>query len=240
MYRLSALAAILIAAAAPAQAGMRATYAQPGGQTLVIDVADNGDARIGEPGKPEYGLLLADGFYMVSNEGGTWQAARITDVAAAIDQAVQPIFGDILAPGSTRRPPAWFRIDAKGERTVAGRAGTVYAVSGMNEGRAKEAETFVLSTDPALKPVGRAMEQFMNAAMVPAAAMIGPSVAGIIAETRAIFALGTPLDAGGRFTLSSVETIEVPADATKLPVKPQTTAELAALMKASMAPPPAR
>jgi hypothetical protein len=238
MYRLSALAAILIAAAAPAEAGLRATYAQPDGQRLVIDVADNGDARIGEVGKAEYGLLLADGFYMVSNEGGAWQAARLSDVAAAIDQVLPPIFRDIFTAGSARKPPAWFRIDAKGERTVAGRSGKVYAVAGMNDGRAKETETFVMSDDPALKPIGRAMEQFMNAAMVPAAAMIGPAAADIVAETRAIFALGTPLDAGGRFTLTSIETVDVPAAATTLPTKPQTTAELVALMKASMTPRP--
>jgi hypothetical protein len=228
------LIAALLALAGPAQAGMRATYSQPDGKQLVVDVTDGGEARIGEAGQEEYGLLLADGFYIVSNEGGAWRTARIADVAAAIDQVLPPIFKDIFTAGSSAKPPAGFRIEAKGAQTIAGRAGKVYAVYGMNDARPKEAETFVMSDDPALKPVGLAMEQFMNGAMVPAAALIGPAAADIVAETRAIFALGTPLDAGGRFKLANVETVDVPASAVALPAKPQTTADLVAMMRASM------
>jgi hypothetical protein len=231
------LLAALLALAGPAEAGLRATYSQPDGKQLVVEVADNGAARIGEPGRDEYGLLLPDGFYIVSNEGGEWRTARITDVAAAIDQVLPPIFKDIFAAGSTRKPPADFRIEAKGAETIAGRPGKVYAVYGMSDARPTEAETFVMSDDPALKAVGQAMEQFMNGAMVPAAALIGPAAADIVAETRAIFALGTPLDAGGRFKLANVEAADVPASAVALPVKPQTTAELVAMMRASMAMP---
>ncbi len=229
--RLAVLA--LLIGAAPALAGQRATYLQPDGRQLVIDVGDDGDARVGEPGQEEYGLLRRDGFYIVSKESGDWQVARIADVAAAIDQVVPPIFKDIFTAGSKRRPPGAFRVEAAGERTVAGRKGRIYRVYGMNEAKPAEAETFVMSDDPALKPVGRAMEQFMNGAMVPAAVFIGPAAADIIAETRAIFALGTPLDAGGRFQLTGVETIAVPASATALPAKPQTVAELVAAMKAA-------
>jgi hypothetical protein len=232
--RIPLLLAALFAVAAPAQAGLRATYSQPDGKQLVIDVTDAGAARIGEPGRDEYGLLLTDGFYVVSNEGGEWRTARITDVAAAIDQVLPPIFKDIFTAASTRKPPAGFRIEAKGSETIAGRVGKVYAVYGMNDARPNDAETFVMSDDPALKPVGQAMEQFMNGAMVPAAALIGPAAADIIAETRAIFALGTPLDAGGRFKLVSVETVDVPASAVALPAKPQTAAELVAMMQAAM------
>jgi len=228
------LIAALLALAAPADAGMRATYSQPDGKQLVIDVADNGAARIGEAGQSEYGLLLADGFYIVSNENGAWRTARIADIAAAIDQVLPPIFKDIFTAASTAKPPAGFRIEPKGAETIAGRPGKVYAVYGMNDATPKQPETFVMSDDPALKPVGRAMEQFMNGAMVPAAALIGPAAADIVAETRAIFALGTPLDAGGRFKLASVETVDVPASAVALPAKPQTTAELVAMMQASM------
>jgi hypothetical protein len=90
----------------------------------------------------------------------------------------------------------------------------------------------VISEDPALKPVGRAMEQFMNAAVVPAAVFIGPAAAEIVAETHQIFALGTPLDAGGRFKLEAVETVDVPAEALKLPGKLKTVDEIVAAMKA--------
>ena len=234
MSVIRAMSAILLAFAGTAEAGQRATYSQPDGKRLVIDVADTGEARIGEAGKEEYGLLLADGFYMVSREGGTWRTARIADVAAAIDQVMPPIFKDVFTAAAARKPPAAFKIEAAGTQTVAGRTGKVYRVSGMNDAEPAKPETFVMSDDPALKPVGRAMEQFMNGAMVPAAVLIGPAAADIVAETRAIFALGTPLDAGGRFKLEEIETLDVPAGALALPAKPQTTAELVEMMKASM------
>ena len=231
LCRLAALAMLL--GAAPALAGQRATYLQPDGKQLVIDVADDGDTRVGEPGQEEYGLLRRDGFYIVSGETGAWQVARLADVAAAIDQVVPPIFKDIFTAGIARKPPGAFRVEARGERTVAGRRGKVYLVYGMNDAKPAEAETFVISDDPALAPIGRAMEQFMNGAMVPAAVFIGAAAADIIAETRAIFALGTPLDAGGRFQLTEVESVAVPASATVLPAKPQTVEELVAAMKAA-------
>ena len=229
--RLTAL--VLLIGASPALAGLRATYLQPDGKQLVIDVGDDGDARVGEPGQEEYGLLRRDGFYIVSRETGSWQVARIADVAAAIDQVVPPIFKDIFTAGAARKPPAAFRVEAGGERQVAGRKGKVWLVYGMNEAKPGEAETFVMSDDPTLAPVGRAMEQFMNGAMVPAAVFAGPAAADIVAETRAIFALGTPLDAGGRFQLQGVEASAVPPGATALPAKPQTVDELVAAMRAA-------
>ncbi len=229
---------LLLVVATPASAGLRATYGQPDGKQLVIDVADDGAARVGEPGNEEYGLLRADGFYIVGREQGEWRVARIADVAAAIDRVLPPIFKDIFTASGSRKPPAAFRVEAAGEsREVGGRTGKVFRVFGMNDAKPDEAETFVISDDPALKPVGRAMEQFMDAAMVPAAVLIGPTAADLIAETHAIFALGTPLDAGGRFTLQGVETLAVPASAVALPGTPQTVAELVAAMKASMKPP---
>ena len=233
------LSAALLMLAAPAEAGLRASYAQPDGKMLVIDVADNGDARVGEPGKEEYGLLRADGFYIVGRDQGTLHVARIADVAAAIDQVLPPIFKDIFTAANSRKPPSAFRIAPQSQsREVAGRSGKVYLVYGMNDAKPEETETFVMSDDPALRPVGRAMEQFMNGAMVPAAVFIGPAAADLIAETRAIFALGTPLDAGGRFRLAKLETVDVPASATALPGKPQTVAELVATMKAAQQVPP--
>ena len=71
---------------------------------------------------------------------------------------------------------------------------------------------------------------------MPAAVFIGPAAAEIVAETHEIFALGTPLDAGGRFRLESVETAEVPADALKLPGKLKTVDEIVAQMKSGANP----
>jgi hypothetical protein len=227
-----ALLALLLAA--PALAGTEASYVQPDGTRLIIEIDDNGDARIGEVDGAEYGLLLKDGFYMVGREQGKWRTARLTDVAAAIDQAVRPIFGDVLSPGSTRRPPPGFRIEARGERDHNGGKVKVYAVHRMSGTQPQEPEIFLMSDNPELRPVGRVLEQFMNAAIVPSGVLLGPAAADIIAETRAIFALGTPIDAGGRFKLDSLHPAMTPLAPMPLPAPPASTAELVAMMKASM------
>lgn len=229
----SCLALALIACAAPAMAGLRATYTDAeGGRKLVIDVADSGDARIGEKASDDYGLLLGGHFYMVSRDEKGPTVARIEDVAAAMDRVMPPVFKDIFTAAAGSGKPARLKMEAKGDRSVAGRSGKLWLVYGLDEKDPAKPAQFVISDDPALRPVGRAMEQFMNAAVVPAAVFIGPAAAEIVAETHEIFALGTPLDAGGRFRLESVESADVPAEALKLPGKLKTVDEIVAAMKA--------
>ena len=226
------LALLLLLSAAPALAGLRATYDDAGqSRQLIVDVADNGDARISEAGSSDYGLLLSGQFYMVGREDGVVTVARSEDVAAAIDTVVPPIFKNIFSGGEARAPAA-FRAEKKGSRIVGGRTGTVYAVYGLNDEKPNEATEFVMSDDPALKPVGRALEQFMNAAILPGAVFIGPAAAEIVAQTRAIFALGTPIDGGGRFTLAKIETVKLNHEALELPARPKTVDELVAAMAA--------
>jgi hypothetical protein len=233
MMRCYLALAILACCATPAAAGLRATYSDAeGSRKLVIDVADNGDARIGDKASDDYGLFVGGHFYMVSRDDKGPTVARIEDVAAAIDQVMPPVFKDIFTKAAASAKPGKLRLEAKGERSLAGRAGKLWLVYGMDEKDPAKPTEFVISEDPALKPVGRAMEQFMNAAVVPAAVFIGPAAAEIVAETHQIFALGTPLDAGGRFKLEAVETVDVPAEALKLPGKLKTVDEIVAAMKA--------
>ncbi|HWW65449.1 MAG TPA: hypothetical protein VNZ43_11855 [Sphingomonadaceae bacterium] len=228
------VAAALFGLATQASAGTRAIYASDeGGKQLTIEVADNGDARISDGSPGEYGLMLGGHFYIVGTQDGALKVARIEDVASAIDQVIPPVFkGMLSAPAAT---PKGFRAEKKGARDVAGQPGTVYAVYGLNSDKPAEAQEFVMSSDPKLKPVGAAMEQFMNAAVVPAAPLIGNGAAEIVAQTHAIFALGTPLDVG-RFKLTSLESADVPPAKLALPGKPISTEELVRDMKAAQLP----
>ncbi len=223
----------LLAGAGSAEAGLRAVYFDAAKtKQLVIEVADNGDARIGEADSQDYGLLIGGHFHVVGEQGGQPMVARIEDIGAAIDQVVPPIFHDLLKGSGTAQPSAKIRIEAAGEQQVGGRTGRVYHVRGLDGGDADKAADYVISTDPALAPVGRALEQFMNAALVPAAVLMGPAIPELIAETHQIFALGTPIDAGGRFRLDRVETVDVPASRLVLPAPPATIDALVAAMKA--------
>lgn len=223
-------AALLALTPVAAEAGTRATYSGDPGHALIVEVADNGEVRIGEENAPDYGILRDGAFYIVGSYGGQQQVARMGDVADAIDTVVTPpIFAGIL----TRPPePAPLTVTKGGPVRIAGRAGTAYTVAGLNPAAPAQTAAYVMSTDADLKPVGAALEAFMNAALLPGAAITGPGTAALIAQTRAIFALGTPLDAGGRLRLEKVETLPIPPTRTQLPAPPARVEELIAAMRA--------
>ena len=234
--------AIAIASAAviglgnAADAGLRAVYFDAGkAKQLQIDVADNGSARIAELGSADYGLLIGGEFYVINIEDGKPTVARLKDVATAMDKVLPPIFKGLFDKASAAMPKTRLTVEPGGPGSAGGRDGRIYHVKGMDSGEPGKVTDFLISDDPELKPVGAALEQFMNAAMVPAAPLIGAMAAEMIAETRTIFALGTPIDAGGRFRLDSAAKADLPAEAFALPAKPQTVEQLVAAMKASAA-----
>lgn len=230
--RLAAALVLLFSFATPALAGMRATYTSPGGgAALVVEVADNGDARIGEEGASDYGLLIGGLFYVVGRDDTGWTVARSVDIAAAIDTAIRPIFGDALTRTTPPAPAVAIRFAATGPREIGGRRGTAYTVTGLDHRDPAATTTYVLSDDPALRPVGRALEQFMHTSLLPSAVMLGGAAPERIEETRLIFSHGTPLDAGGRFQLRSAETAAVPAGRLALPTPAKTRAELTDIMR---------
>ncbi|MDB5697564.1 MAG: hypothetical protein JWN69_368 [Alphaproteobacteria bacterium] len=223
----------LAIAAQPAFAGQRAVYAEPDGKKVTIEVADNGFARISDD-PDQYGIWRDGQYYLVTRDHGHLSVARIEDLASAIDQVVPPIFKTIFqAAGSA--PPAGLRIEAKGRRTIAGHDGQVYAVRGIDRDKPDETTEFVMSSDPALQPVGRAMEQFTIGTIVPLGTLVGDLAAEMVADARAIFAKGAPLDLGGHFTLVSFEAADVSAETMNLPAKPQTVAEIVADLTGSNA-----
>lgn len=231
MRRLFSALLLMMAATLPAKAGTRAVYgSSEENRTLVVEVADNGDARIAESGDESYGLMLGGQFYVVSRPGGEWMVARITDVAAAIDRAVPPIFGDTLTHGGAARPTAKLRMEKRGERRVGGRTGTVWMVSGIGGTTDGPAAEYVMNGDADLAPVGKVLEQFMHASIIPGAPLLGSAAAELIEETRAIFALGTPIDVGGRFQLRYAEKANIDGGRFALPAEPATVDELLAAM----------
>jgi hypothetical protein len=224
-----------LAIAAPANAGLRATYrTTEEAVPLIVEVADNGDARIGERDAEDYGLLVGGQFYMVAGKAGEQTVARVADIARAVDTVIGPVFGDAFTRAGPAAPKATIRTAAKGSRTVGGESGTIYAVSGLDHERPGMAIEVVASDATRLQPIGRALEGFMNAALIPGAPLLGAGAGELIEETRAIFALGTPLASDGRFTLEKVETVAVAAGRVALPDAPSTYETLVTKMRALM------
>lgn len=230
-----AMAAAMLLAGSAAQAGLRAVYLDVAkAKQLQIDVYDNGDARIGEVGNEDYGLLIGGEFYIVDIEGGKATVARLKDVATAIDAVLPPIFKGLFDMAADQAPRAPLKIEPGEAGSAGGRDGKIYRIKGLDSAQPEKVTEFLISEDADLKPVGTALEAFMNAAIVPAAPLIGAGATELIAETRTIFALGTPLDAGGRLRLNLAGKAAFPAAYFRLPAKPQTVEQLVAAMKLSM------
>jgi hypothetical protein len=230
-------AAMLLASGA-AQAGLRAIYIDVRqAKQLQIDVHDNGDARIAEVGSEDYGLLIGGEFYIVDIEGGKATVARLKDVATAIDRVLPPIFKGLFDQAAEARPKVALTIEPGEPGSAGGRDGRVYHVKGLDSTQPDKPTDYLISEDADLKPVGAALEQFMNAAIVPSAPLIGALATELIGETRTIFALGTPIDVGGRFRLNLAGKAAFPSAYFRLPARPQSVDTLVVSMKESMAKP---
>jgi hypothetical protein len=229
------LALALSLAPTTAHAGTRATYVDGERKKIVIEVADNGDARITSEGSEPYGVLRGGEFYTVGGAKGAPVVARVADIAAALGQVMPPIFKEMLAAAEKDAPAAKLRIEPRGSRKSGGRDGLVFAVYGMDDSKRDEASEIVVSRDPALKPVGQAVEGLMVGSTLMLGGLIGPAAAEMAGDMRKVFALGTPLDMAGKLKLVALEEVEVPAAATELPARPRTVAEIVATMKTNMA-----
>ncbi len=230
MSRAIALLLPLLVMAAPATAGSRAVYGGMPGPPIVIEVGDNGDARIGAEGKDEYGLLIGTEFYLVSKDGGSWKVARIADQAAAFDKVLPPIFRTIFSAAG-KASPTKLKMVKKGTRTVAGITGDVYAVTGLDSEKPAEVTELVITTDPRLVPAGRALAGFNDAMMVMMTPLIGEMAASEVAENHALAALGTPLDTKMGLHLTGFAEASVDPARLTLPAKPQTVDQIVAGIK---------
>lgn len=236
MTRLLAPLCILLVAS-PAAAGTRATYAgtsEP--KALVVEIADDGvAARVSVPGRDDYGLMLGDQFYLVKPRDGKRQVARVADMAAALDRVMPPTFKNLFGAmgGAIKASP----LDAVrgGSKAVAGVPGEIWLVKGLDDEKPDAATEVVVSHDPALAPVGRALAAFLESGMVMMRPLIGNGAAEMVQQNRQLFALGTPIASADRFTLTKIETVDEPAARFVLPARPATVDALVAEMKVTPA-----
>jgi len=230
MSRKIALFLPLLALAAPAIAGSRAVFEGMPGPPVVIEVGDNGDARVGAEGKDEYGLLIGNQFYLVAREGGQWKVARVADQAAAFDKVMPPIFRTLFSAAAKSRPSK-LKMTKNGTRTVAGITGDVYAITGLDSEKPAEVTEMVITTDPRIAPAGRALGGFTDAMMVMMAPLIGEMAASEIAQNHELMALGTPLDTKEGLHLKAFSEAAIDPARLILPAKPQTVDQIVAGIK---------
>ncbi len=212
--------------ATPAVAGMKAVYdgeSEP--RRLEIEIADNGDFRVGAPDAPQYALQVGQTFYLVQpGPDGATEVVRVDDLAAALGKEMPPLFATLFSEAARAQPAAPPKVVKGGTRTVAGFSGQVYKIT-MGGSQPETAE-FVMSRAPELEPVGKAIGLFMESTMLLAAPLLGHMATEMVKEMRGVFSLGTPLEAVGRFRLLSAGAADVPAARVALPAEPLSLEEI--------------
>jgi len=209
------LLTLLIVMASPAQAGTKATYVRPDGGSTIIEVADNGDARIGPSDGADFGLLVNGRFYMVETGRGQTTVIRMEDIAAAAGLLLPPGLSKGLKSASASAP-ARTDLEADGSATVAGRPGRRYRMKG-----ADQPDRLVASDDPSLRPVGAAMEGIAVASAAAMASMFGKEAAtDLLLHIRDMFSRGTPLRTFDGWVLTSVQKADIRQDRVSLPAAP--------------------
>jgi hypothetical protein len=227
-------AMLALVAIEPASAGQIVTYRGEDGRNLILEIGDNGDSRVAGMGQrpDEVALIVAGELYLVEMAAGAHRVVRLSDLAAVTEEALGPMFKGLFSKlGDDMAKAAGITIRKTGSARVGQYAGEAYSVVGLDRGKPGKAVRWIASRDPALGSAGRAMQQFVESTLVLATPFLGPAVPGMVAENRQLFALGTPLDAGGKFTLVSVVPADIDPARLKLPAEPMSRAALLAELK---------
>ncbi len=227
---------VALTQASPALADQTVVYRSDGGRDLVLEIDDGGAVRVAGPGPAEAAIIIDGELFLVGEDNGTPRVVRMTDLAAVMEQAIGPFFKAIFAEMSEQITLGDLVITPRGERSSNGFTGRAYSVVGLDDTRPESAVTWIASDDPALRATGHALKSFIDLTLVMAAPFLGKSVEAMLAENRQLFALGTPLDAGGKFVLASVTDGAVDDARFRLPAAPISREALIAEMQAKAAP----
>jgi hypothetical protein len=235
--RVALFAAGLLAAMPAAHADQRVVYKDADNRDFVFEVDDSGAIRVVGPSPAEYAILRAGELYMVGEQKGAPHVVRLGDLAAVAEEAIGPFFKTLMEAADDKPTGGKLVITTMGERTVGDFKGKAYSIKGLEHAKPDAALTWVASDDPALKPAGTALKAFVDMTLVMAAPLFGRAIESMLAENRQLFALGTPLDAGGKFRLASVTPQAIDDARFQLPAEPISRDALRAEMKAQTATP---
>lgn len=238
----TSIAAILLAtcAAAPAQAGMRAVYEERDARrTITFEVSDQGSFRAGSDTR--YRLVREDGVYEVAAVDGRTYVARIEDLAAAMKETTSPFVRSLVKAATylgERGPGDWV---ITGRRKVNGRPGVEFRLTERGDVDAADElddTRLVLSRDPDLAPLGRAMLHYTADELYLKMHL----VSGISADS-ALRTLDDIADEGtviasseGDIRLLSVAQAEIAPDRLALPAAPISRTEIVSLIRAKRNP----
>lgn len=222
---------ILLLALIPgtATAGIRATFGVDMGAPILVEIADNGDISA-ELGNGRRLLVLAGEDYLVVDRLTGPLVMRPADLRVAA--AERPRSWRDPSPGSNERFIP--RFVERGTAEVQDRTGRAWFLNLPEDGRPAQ-PIAVLSSDPALAPLSRALAR-MIAADAALAAIEQPGMEGdsVLTSMAPLLDQGAPLRFG-IWTLRSVEHVAMPPERFTLPAPVETRDAMRARMAAEAA-----
>ena len=234
------LLVLLAGLAVPAQAGTRAVYEErEAKRTILFEVSDEGSFRAGR--EDRYRLVRDEGVYEVATVDGRTYVAQIDDLAAALKETSSPLLRALVKTATflgEQGPPEWVHA---GTRKVNGRAGREFRLAerGDTDWADELDDTrLVISADPALAPLGRAMLHYTADELYLKHHMVsGISAQNAMRTLDEIADEGTVIASSeGDIRLVSVEEVEIAAERLSLPATPMARAEIVALIRAKRNP----
>lgn len=210
------LATALALLPVPALADVTARYAVET-QTLLVEVDDGGNARIGMDGKA--GIIHRDGvdYLFVVDRSGKTRVTELAELATTIAAVMASAKRKIDLPGAESMR---FVLTAKGAATVAGRPGALWSFGpapkpGTDAATQRQLE-IVMSADPALAPVGNVFRRIAETSL-PLFGLAFPEATGFAAGAAQLIAKGTPLRIMEKIEFQSADSAEIDPRRFELP-----------------------
>lgn len=213
------LAVILwFASSSPASADVTANYVGLGNVfTMKIEIASNGDVR-GSTSNPNSYFITREGHgYLVQASFDGPVVMRIEDMALVMADQMKKLMPKL--PADVGKDFPVFELTRGPSVTVRGRQGTAYYMGNQTKHSTSERPAVVISTDPALGPIGTAMERQFEMSNAMMGQLLGKNTpfAGMIAVLKT----GAPLTFAGA-ELDTVQYAPIPDARFVLPAAPLT------------------
>lgn len=202
------LAFLLVLFPIAAHADTIATYRLAGGGTLIIEAADDGASRVETSGPGSAGAPLLIGapdgtLFVVMKQRERVSTMRFEDVTAVISEVLTPLMAQMPAlPAEVLAA----RFEARGQRQVGSRSGSLYSLQPPTPANAKTAPrplNLVISADPALAKVGRVLARIHDGVLgIEPLSRIAPPA---IRQVSELMRTGALLQLDEEVVLSSVE-----------------------------------
>jgi len=199
---------------APALADLTAVYGKPGTNfEMKVEIASNGNVHGDMPGQAGNSIftLGGEGYFVEPGPSGPI-VMRVEDMATVLGEQIAKL-GPQFRPSLDHTPTRQFVH--KGTATVNGRTGAAFFAQ-SRDGRLSPRPWVVISDDPALTPLARAMAGQFDMSMRMMAKSIGDAA---VKPMQEILKTGAPIV----FTGAELQTVTfdpIPVSHFELPAKP--------------------